>query len=96
MKDDDQFLMEFGAIKARLDNVEDHLKSVPTRPELALFTQALNNLVEVQKEQANEIKTFNDYVNRWKGAALVLVAIGAMLAKVLDIVVGLWSNHSPP
>lgn len=92
---EESYARTIGSIEARLDNVEEKLKEVPTRPELEMFTQALNNLIEIQKEQSEQIRTFNDYVNRWKGAAIVLVAIGAMLTKVVDIVMNFLGNHNP-
>lgn len=94
---------ELGGIQARLENVEEQLKSVPTRPELALFTAALENIAESQKalaqaqqSQGEQIRTFSDYVNRWKGAALVLVALGAILTSLIELLVSFWNNHAPP
>lgn len=92
MKDND-FLIEFGSLKARIDNVEEQLRKLPTRPELEVFTQALTNLAEIQKDQSDAIKTFNNYVNRWKGAAFVLMAFGAVLSQLMELVSSYWSNH---
>lgn len=54
----------------------------------------LNQLVENQKLQAEQLSILNTYVNKWKGAAFVLLAIGAILSKISGYIIALLPH--PP
>jgi hypothetical protein len=73
---------KMGQLESRITALESNLRNIPSKDLVEALLEKLN-------EQGDKIDSLTAFTNKWRGGAVVLMGLGAVLTWVIDFISGL-------